>query len=199
MPLVVGVLAVQGAVSEHVDALHRAALALGLDVEVVEVRTAAELDRVQGLILPGGESTAMSRLLASAHMEGPLKERGEGGKLALFGTCAGMILLCGGPRAELEAKGIHPLGLLDAEVDRNAFGRQRDSFEADVEVAGVGRVPAVFIRAPAITRAWGKTEVLATHDGRTVAVRKGRLLATAFHPELTGDTRLHEWFLRLCQ
>ncbi|HLF16547.1 MAG TPA: pyridoxal 5'-phosphate synthase glutaminase subunit PdxT [Candidatus Thermoplasmatota archaeon] len=197
MALRIGVLAVQGAVSEHLDAVRRAAARLGLEVETVPVRTAADLKGVRGLILPGGESTAISRLLRSGGLQEPVVERARRGDLALFGTCAGMILLATRATHDVEDKDIRLLGLLDVEVDRNAFGRQRESFEAELDVEGIGRIPAVFIRAPVAVSAWAPTQVLARHERGIVAVRKGRILATAFHPELTGDTRLHEWFLRL--
>lgn len=194
----VGVLAVQGAVQEHVEALRRAAARRGWRVEVAPVRTPSDLGKVHGLILPGGESTAISRLLRSSGLQAPVVERGRSGDLALFGTCAGLILLSSRAVHDVEGKGVGLLGLLDCEVDRNAFGRQRDSFEAKVRVRGVGDVPAAFIRAPVLTRAWAPTEVLAETERGIVAVRKGRILGTAFHPELGGDTRLHEAFLELC-
>jgi len=198
----VGVLAVQGAVSEHLDALRAAAERRGVDIEAVQVRTPEDLASVHGLILPGGESTTISRLLRSAHLQGTMVERARRGDLALFGTCAGLILLssqAANAERDVAGKDIELLGLLDAEVDRNAFGRQKDSFEAELEVDGVGTIPAVFIRAPVLTRCWAPTEVLAKGDRGIVAVRKGRILGTAFHPELTGDTRLHELFLDLAR
>lgn len=197
MTLRVGVLAVQGAVGEHLDALHRAAEATGLEVDVLTVRSAEDLDGLHGLVLPGGESTTISRLLRSGGLQEPVVERARAGVLAVFGTCAGMVLLCAEATQAVAEKDVRLLGLLDAEVDRNAFGRQRDSFESAVEVAGVGRVPAVFIRAPVLTRVWGGTQELARTQRGVVAAQKGLVLATAFHPELTGDTRLHERFLRL--
>lgn len=193
----VGVLAVQGAVSEHIDMLLAAATAQGREIDAVAVRTAADLEGCRGLVLPGGESTTISRLLRSAGLEAALREHG-GKDLAVFGTCAGMILLASTASHDVDDRDIHLLGLLDADVDRNAFGRQRDSFQATLAVKDEGDVPVVFIRAPALTRTWGEAEVLATWDGRIVAAQQGRVLATAFHPELTGDTRLHERFLRLC-
>ncbi|HEX2066370.1 MAG TPA: pyridoxal 5'-phosphate synthase glutaminase subunit PdxT [Candidatus Thermoplasmatota archaeon] len=195
----VGVLAVQGAVSEHLDALRRAAERRGLAVEAVPVRTAEDLQDVHGLVLPGGESTTISRLLRSGRLQGPLLDRARAGSLAVFGTCAGLILLSSRAVRDVEGKDIQLLGLLDAEVDRNAFGRQRDSFEARLDVAGVGAMPAVFIRAPVLTQAWAPTQVLARNARGIVAVRKGRVLGTAFHPELTPDTRLHELFLELAR
>ena len=192
----VGVLAVQGAVSEHAAALHAAAEAEGMDVEVVTVRTAADAADLAGIVLPGGESTTISRLLRSTGVHDVLAERG-GKDLAVFGTCAGMILLASRAEHDVADKDIRLLGLLDATVDRNAFGRQRDSFEATLDVADIGAMPAVFIRAPAYLDT--TAEVLARHDGRIVAAQHGKVLATAFHPELTPDARLHARFLRLCQ
>jgi 5'-phosphate synthase pdxT subunit len=200
-PVRVGVLAVQGAVSEHLDALRRAAAKRGWDVEAVPVRTPQDLASVHGLILPGGESTTISRLLRSGHLQDEVVRRAEDGHgdLALFGTCAGLILLSKTAVSQVEDKDIQLLGLLDAEVDRNAFGRQRDSFESALEVEGVGKVPAVFIRAPVLTKVSRPTEVLAENERGIVAVRKGRILGTAFHPELTDDTRLHEWFITMAE
>lgn len=194
----VGVLAVQGAVSEHVDALRRAAEAKGLDVEPVPVRTAKDLEGACGIVLPGGESTTISRLLRSGGLQEPIRTRG-GKDLAVFGTCAGLILISKAAVSQVEDKDVQLLGLLDTEVDRNAFGRQKDSFEARLDVKGVGEVPAVFIRAPVVTKATKPTQVLAKTERGIVAVRKGLVLGTAFHPELTDDTRLHELFLDLCQ
>lgn len=197
-PIRVGVLAVQGAVSEHLDALRRAAAKRGWAVEAVPVRTPQDLAAVHGLVLPGGESTTISRLLRSGHLQDSVVERATKGDLAVFGTCAGLILLSSGATRDVEGKDIELLGLLDTEVDRNAFGRQRDSFESVVEVAGVGAVPALFIRAPVVTRVWAPSRALATQERGIVAVEKGNVMGTAFHPELTDDTRLHERFLRLC-
>ncbi len=194
----IGVLAVQGAVSEHADALHAAAQEAGMSIDVIQVRHAEDLARCQGIVLPGGESTTISRLLRSTGVQGPLVERARSGDLAVFGTCAGMILLSQGASHDVADKDIELLGLLDADVDRNAFGRQRESFEAMLDVEGIGTMPAVFIRAPAWERV-GDVEVLATFQDRPVAGKKGKVLAAAFHPELTPDTRLHQLFLELAQ
>lgn len=198
-PIRVGVLAVQGAVSEHLDALRRAATKRGWDVEAVPVRTPQDLAGVHGLVLPGGESTTISRLLRSGRLQDSVVQRGAKGDLALFGTCAGLILLSTSAKHDVASKDIQLLGLLDAEVDRNAFGRQKDSFESALAVEGIGTMPAVFIRAPVLTKAWEPTKILAKNDRGIVAVRKGRILGTAFHPELTEDTRLHELFLELAE
>jgi pyridoxal 5'-phosphate synthase pdxT subunit len=185
---VIGVLAYQGDVREHLRAL----AAAGADA--VEVRTLADLDRVDGLVVPGGESTVIGKLADRYGLLDPLRQRARAG-LPVLGTCAGMILLA----REVEGPPQHLLGVLDVRVRRNAFGRQVASFEAEVDVKGLdgGPVPAAFIRAPWVADAGPDVEVLAELDGRVVAVRQGDLLATAFHPELCGDTRLHRWLVDL--
>ena len=189
MPATIGVLALQGDVREHVSALH----ALGADA--LEVRTAADLERVGALVLPGGESTAVTMLLASSGLRQPLEDRLHDGMPA-FGTCAGMILLARevvGGRDDQTS-----LGAIDLTVRRNAFGSQAASFEADLDVAGVdgGPVHAVFIRAPVVERVGAGVEILAEVDDRPVLARQGKILVCAFHPELVGDLRLHELFLQ---
>jgi len=179
----VGILAVQGDVREHAAALRE------VGAEPVEVRLPRDLAGVEALILPGGESTAMRRLIDAYGLAEPILSLVASGA-PIWGTCAGMILL-----ARRITDGEAPiLPLLDIEVRRNAYGRQLDSFEADLAVPALGEEPlhAVFIRAPVVTDVGPDVEVLATDPmGRTVAVREGRLLATAFHPELTGDRRFH--------
>lgn len=189
----VGVLAVQGDVREHLVALRESG------AEAVSVRRPEELERVDGLVLPGGESTTMIRLLRTFDLLAPLRERIADG-LPAYGSCAGMILLAeqvldGQPDQET-------VGGLDVTVRRNAFGRQVDSFETDLELTGVagGPVHAVFIRAPWVEASGPEVEVLATVPsgpaaGRVVAVRQGHLLATSFHPEVTGDHRVHAAFV----
>ncbi|MGH2444975.1 MAG: pyridoxal 5'-phosphate synthase glutaminase subunit PdxT [Candidatus Limnocylindria bacterium] len=179
----IGVLAVQGAVREHVNAIRE------IGAEPVEVRLPRDLVDLDALILPGGESTTMRRLIETYGLREPIAALARGGA-PMLGTCAGMILL-----AERNADGEEPIfGLLDIEVRRNAYGRQLDSFEADLDVPALGAEPlhAVFIRAPVVTGVGPRAEVLARDpDGQPVAVRQGRVLATAFHPELTGDRRMH--------
>ncbi len=187
---VVGVLALQGDVREHLASLR----ALGADA--LEVRTPAQLDQVDALVLPGGESTTVSLLLESSGLRRPLADRlGEG--MAAFGTCAGMILL-GRPTPGAGAGVGFGFGAIDVTVRRNAFGSQAGSFEADLDVAVVagGPVHAVFIRAPVVDAAGPGVEVLAELDGRPVLARQGPVLVCAFHPELVGDLRLHELFLQ---
>ena len=179
----IGVLAVQGAVREHVNAITE------VGAEPVEVRLPRDLVGIDALVLPGGESTTMRKLIDEYGLREPIASLARSGAPVL-GTCAGMILL-----ADRIADGEEPVfGLLDVEVQRNAYGRQRDSFEADLDVPQLGDEPmhGVFIRAPVVTDVGPDVEVLARDaDGRPVAVRQGRVLATAFHPELTGDRRMH--------
>jgi 5'-phosphate synthase pdxT subunit len=188
----VGVLALQGAVGPHARTL------AALGAEPVEVRTPRALADVDGLVLPGGESTTMSRLLQLNGLYEPIAERLAGGMPAL-GTCAGMILLA---TEVLDGRpDQRSFGVVDISVRRNAFGRQVDSFEADLSVEGLsdpGRaLHAVFIRAPFVETAGPAVEVLATVDGHPVCARQGAVLVTAFHPELSGDGRIHESFLHL--
>jgi pyridoxal 5'-phosphate synthase pdxT subunit len=173
----VGVLAVQGNYREH------AAMLRELGADVVEVRLPEQLDGLDGLVIPGGESTAITRLMRLYGLEEAIREF----TAPVFGTCAGMILL---DRAHLD--------LVDVEVERNGYGRQVASFEADLRLAGADApVRGVFIRAPRVTETGPTVEVLASHAGDPVLLRQGRFLVASFHPELTGDTRIHERFLEL--
>jgi 5'-phosphate synthase pdxT subunit len=186
----VGVLALQGDVREHLAALEVAG------AQGVAVRRASELAALDGIVIPGGESTTIGRLLSVFGVLEPLREAVAEG-LPTFGSCAGMILLA---TQILDGRDDQPLlGGLDITVRRNAFGRQVDSFETEVEVDGVpgGPVHAVFIRAPVVERTGENVRVLAEVAGRSVAVRDDRRLATAFHPELSGDARMHGMFVRI--
>ncbi|WP_240140002.1 pyridoxal 5'-phosphate synthase glutaminase subunit PdxT [Streptomyces sp. MUM 178J] len=187
---VIGVLALQGDVREHLVALAAA------DAVARRVRRPEELAEVDALVIPGGESTTMSKLAALFGMAEPLRERIRSG-MPVYGTCAGLIMLADkilDPRSGQET-----FGGIDMIVRRNAFGRQNESFEAAVEVAGVpgGPVEGVFIRAPWVESVGAAAEVLAEYDGHIVAVRQGNVLATSFHPELTGDHRLHALFAEM--
>jgi 5'-phosphate synthase pdxT subunit len=173
----IGVLALQGAFREHETMLER------LGTDVVEVRLPQQLDALDGLVIPGGESTTIMRLAGLYGLDDAI--RGFGG--AVFGTCAGMIVL-----------DRDRLGLIDISVERNAFGRQVSSFEADIDIVGEDEpFRAVFIRAPWIRDAGHDVEILASVDGHPVLAREGRILVASFHPELTGDARIHERFLNL--
>ncbi|HEY2239791.1 MAG TPA: pyridoxal 5'-phosphate synthase glutaminase subunit PdxT [Streptosporangiaceae bacterium] len=186
----IGVLALQGDVREHVRALQAAGARSTL------VRRPDELESVDGLIIPGGESTTLWRLAMSFEMLEPLRKILSAG-LPAFGSCAGMIMLA--DRLVDGVDGQQTFGGIDMTVRRNAFGRQVDSFEADISLTGVTGPPlrAVFIRAPWVEQAGDEVEILGTdeHAGRIVAVRQGPLLATSFHPELTGDPRIHQLFV----
>jgi len=185
----IGVLALQGAFAEHVAVLH------AIGVEAVEVRLPEHLDDVDGLIIPGGESTTMRRLIERWGLRRPILELAEGG-VPLFGTCAGMIVLA----RDLVDGDAPILPLLDVTVERNAFGRQLESFETDLVVPLLGDQPvhAVFIRAPVIERVGPGVDVIARlDDGRIVAVRERNIIATAFHPELAGETRFHRLLVML--
>ena len=184
----VGVLALQGAFREHVRMLR------ALGVEAVEIRLPAGLDEVDGLILPGGESTTMRKLMAEYGLVGPIREFAASGK-PVFGTCAGLIVMAdrlSGRRQEL-------LNLIDIDVERNAYGRQVDSREADISGDALGPEPfhAVFIRAPQILGAGPGVEPLSRYRGSVVLARQKNILAATFHPELTDDTRIHGLFLQL--
>jgi 5'-phosphate synthase pdxT subunit len=187
----IGVLAVQGAVREHVNAIR------DIGAEAVEVRLPRDLVDLDALVLPGGESTTMRTLIDEYGLREPIAAMARGGSPVL-GTCAGMILL-----ARRIADGDDAVfGLLDVEVRRNGYGRQLDSFEAELETPGLegGPMHGIFIRAPIVSELGPQTEVLARDpDGHPVAVRQGRVLATAFHPELTGDRRIHELLLAMVE
>lgn len=188
--LAVGVLALQGAVREHLETLQR------IGVEAITVRTPQEVEASEALILPGGESTTIGKLMVRYGLLEPIRQLAAAGR-PLLGTCAGMILMA--KRIEGGIPDQPSLGVMDITVARNAFGRQVDSFEADLEFAGVtgGPARAVFIRAPIIQSVGPEVEVLARHEDRIVAARQGNLLALSFHPELTDDTRVHAYFLSL--
>ncbi|MBM4448469.1 MAG: pyridoxal 5'-phosphate synthase glutaminase subunit PdxT [Chloroflexi bacterium] len=185
----IGVLASQGAFREHIEKLRQ------LGVEAMPVRMPEELKGLDGLIIPGGESTSIGRLMRDYKLTQAIRNMVKKG-MPVFGTCAGMILLA---RESTDAS-FESLGLMDITVRRNAFGRQRESFETELNVPVLGKkpFPGVFIRAPLIEQVDGNVEVLARlADGTIVAAREDKMLALAFHPELTDDLRFHQYFLRL--
>ncbi|HEV8360019.1 MAG TPA: pyridoxal 5'-phosphate synthase glutaminase subunit PdxT [Candidatus Thermoplasmatota archaeon] len=196
MELSLGVVGVQGAVTEHVRALQEALRRQGLGGRAQAIRTGEQLRACDGVILPGGESTTISKLLVASGMHDLLRQRAEREDLPILGTCAGLILLAREGDAQVEDTRTKLLGLMDIAVDRNAFGRQRESFEADLHVEGVGPFHAVFIRSPAVARAWGEAEVVSRLGDTIVGVRERNRLALCFHPELTADPRIHEHFVR---
>ncbi len=182
----IGILALQGAFLEHEKALEKCG------ADSVQVRTPQEITRIDGLIIPGGESTTIGRLIQEFKLEETLLEKAREG-MPMWGTCAGMILLA----REIADSDQFRLGLMDMRVKRNAFGRQVDSFESDLQVEGVGNTRGVFIRAPFAEKVWGEARVLAEYQGKAVAVQQGPLLTTAFHPELTEELDIHQYFLSL--
>jgi len=183
----IGVLASQGAFAEHIAILHR------LEVEALPVRLPQELIGLDGLIIPGGESISISKLMLSYNLMNEIRNLAKNG-LPILGTCAGMILLA----SEISDLDVEPIGVMDITVRRNAFGRQRESFETELSMPVLGRkpFPGIFIRAPVIEQANSNVEILARLDDDTsVAARQEKLLASAFHPELTDDLRFHQYFL----
>lgn len=185
---IVGVLALQGDFLEHITTLQK------VGVSTQEIRLPQDLETIDALIIPGGESTTMVNLLDSFALRKPLVEKIQKG-MPVWGTCAGMILLA----SKLIQDRPTPLGVMDITVNRNAFGRQIESFETDLEIKGLEKpMHATFIRAPWIVEAGKQVEVLAKlPDGTIVSARQGNMFATSFHPELTEDTRLHEYFIRM--
>jgi 5'-phosphate synthase pdxT subunit len=188
MTVTAGVVAVQGDVSEHADAVRRAAEAHGETADVREIRTSGVVPDCDVLLLPGGESTAISRLLAREGIDDEIRSHVADGK-PLLATCAGLIV----SSTDANDERVETLDVLDVTVDRNAFGRQVDSFEAPLDVTGFDEpFPAVFIRAPVIDEVGDDVDVLASWDDRPVAVRDGPVVGTSFHPELTDDFRIHD-------
>ncbi|MGM9986917.1 MAG: pyridoxal 5'-phosphate synthase glutaminase subunit PdxT [Bacillaceae bacterium] len=186
---IIGVLGLQGAVREHIQAIE------ACGKQAIVVKEPSQLQQIDGLILPGGESTTMRRLIDKYDFLQPLKDFSAQGK-PLFGTCAGMILLAG----EIVGYKEPHLGVMDVVVERNSFGRQKDSFEADLSIKGIGdHFPGVFIRAPHILSVGEGVEVLSEHEGRIVAARQNHLLAASFHPELTDDYRMVAYFIQMVE
>ena len=195
MSLKVGVVAVQGAVTEHLEAFERAFSDAGKKGQAVPVRRHRDIEGVQALAIPGGESTTISKLIQKFGLFDEIVKRANEG-MPVLGTCAGLVLLAKEGDEEVARTGTRLLGLMDMAVDRNAFGRQRESFESDIRIDLSGAewkrpFPAVFIRAPAITKVWGGCRALSKAEGAVVLAEQGSLMAAAFHPELTTDTRLH--------
>lgn len=184
--MAIAILALQGAFIEHAQMLDR------LGVEHFEIRQKRDLEKpFDGLILPGGESTVMGKLLRDSGLYKPVKERIQEG-LPVFGTCAGLILLA----KEVEDNVSH-LATMDIRAKRNAYGRQLGSFYTEADFEGLGKIPMTFIRAPYMDRVYGDTEILARVDGKIVAARQKNQLVTAFHPELSQDVRVHQYFLQI--
>jgi 5'-phosphate synthase pdxT subunit len=193
----IGVVGLQGDVSEHVEAVKLALKKSGRHGDVVLLRRPEDLEKADAATIPGGESTTISKLLIKSGLFEPLRRRGQEG-MPILGTCAGCILLSKEAGNQAEKTKTTLLALMDMEVDRNAFGRQKESFEAPLTIEGLdGPFKGVFIRAPAIVKVWGECRELARFGDSIVLARQGNLIGAAFHPELGGDTRFHEWFLGL--
>jgi len=188
----IGVLSIQGAVSEHLKHLEQCS------VEAVPVKNNHSLAEVDGLVIPGGESTTIGKLIEISGLGAPIRERSKNGTLAVFGTCAGLVLMAG---AVVDGSRDQPrLDLMNTKVKRNAFGRQRESFETELDFKGLeAPLPGVFIRSPIIMEAGDDVEILASLPEGIVAARQANLLATSFHPELTGDYRVHRLFVEICE
>ncbi|MGE5422243.1 MAG: pyridoxal 5'-phosphate synthase glutaminase subunit PdxT [Ignavibacteriales bacterium] len=183
----VGILALQGAFAEHLDILNKCR------VEAKRVRTKEDILSIDGLIIPGGESTTIGKLLVDYDLGQTIVDRAEAG-MPIFGTCAGMIVMA----KDIVGHEQYSLGLLDISVLRNAYGRQVDSFEADLDIKGIDHpVHGVFIRAPYVDKTWGKTEVLSEFNGNIVMVQDKNLIASSFHPELTRDKTIHNYFIKM--
>ncbi len=189
----IGIVGFQGDVSEHADVLKAISRKRNIDIEIVNVRKKDQLQGLDGLIIPGGESTTIYKLLKMYDLFDDIRNMGNNG-FPVMGTCAGLILIS----SITNDSRVEGLGLIDAAVERNAYGRQINSFLAEISIKGIGEYMAVFIRAPAISDP-GTTEVLAEHQGKIVMVRKGNILGLSFHPELTKDTRVHEYFLMMIE
>jgi len=194
----VGILAYQGGVYEHEFMLKKPMSELGISGEVVLVRKPGQLNKLDGLVIPGGESTTIGRLADRFGILELLRDLVREG-LPLLGTCAGAIMMAKKVRDNVVGEVQQPLlGVMDVEIVRNYYGRQRESFEVDIKVPALGGEPyrGVFIRAPAITELWGGAQSLAELEGVTVLARQGSMLASTFHPELSGDVRLHKYFIK---
>ncbi|MFP3318600.1 MAG: pyridoxal 5'-phosphate synthase glutaminase subunit PdxT [Thermoplasmata archaeon] len=188
----IGILNIQGDVSEHAEMARKALEDLGLQGNVIYVKSLFDLEKINGLIIPGGESTTISRLLKTTGLFEKIRERALKGDLGIMGTCAGTIVISketGDPR-------VLPMGIIDIEIKRNAYGRQYSSFQVMLKIKGLDKpFPAVFIRAPIIKNVSNDVEIMATYGDDIVFVKKGKIFAMTFHPELTNDDRIHRMFI----
>ena len=188
---------VQGAAPEHVQAFHGAFEALGVRGSVAQVRKRKDLEGLDCLVIPGGESTTISKLLLRFDLAQEIMNMAADG-VPIMGTCAGCVLLSKKGDEQVARTQTELLGLMDMQVDRNAFGRQRESFETQLDIEGMeGHFPAIFIRAPLIKKVWGDCHPMAKYGDDIVMARQGNLLALSFHPELSGDTRVHQMLIRM--
>ncbi|RLF60478.1 MAG: pyridoxal 5'-phosphate synthase glutaminase subunit PdxT [Thermoplasmata archaeon] len=190
----IGVISVQGDVSEHISAMERAMEIYGFDGSVVAVRRLKDIEGSDAVVIPGGESTTISRIMKIEGLKDWIVKRGEENQIPIMGTCAGCVILA----KKIDSGEVYSLELMDMEVKRNAFGRQRESFETMVEVVGFEKpFHAVFIRAPVIEKVWGNCKAIAKFENKIVGALQGKKLALSFHPELTEDFRFHRMFLEM--
>ena len=193
----IGILALQGDVSEHVSSLKFAIENVGLDAEVVEIRRPGQIDQLSALLIPGGESTTIAKQLKRFGLFEPIKKMAKEGK-PIMGTCAGCIVLASKLVDQIGPRDVEPLALMDITVNRNAYGRQKESFERPLKIPGFGHAfKGIFIRAPSIVEIGKEVEVLATVENEPVMVRQKNILALTFHPELVLDSRVHAFFLKM--
>ena len=192
----IGILGVQGAISEHKAIMEKTLKELEINGRIYIIKDRDTLNKIDGLIIPGGESTTISKMIYRLKLLEIIIDRIEDEDLAVMGTCAGCIILA--KKIVDPVENLHLISVIDMEVHRNAFGRQRESFEQFVNIKNFERpFPAVFIRAPIITRTWGNCKILSRIDDSIIMVQQDKLLAMSFHPELTDDTRIHRYFINL--
>ena len=194
----IGVLNIQGAVSEHFSMINKTFRELEIRGKIILVKNKEDVKQIDGLILPGGESTTISRLILKTGIHDMILKRVENKDLPIMGTCAGSILLAKKIKNQ-QKKNIKTLEIMDMEIERNAFGRQKESFETDIKIKGLDApFHAVFIRAPIIRKTWGSCKPLSNLNKETIiAAQQDNLIALTFHPELTDDTRIHKYFLKI--
>ncbi len=190
----IGVIAIQGAISEHINSIKKAINEKKINGKVISIRYTDQIDECQGLVLPGGESTTISRILFKRNLHKKIKDKIEKKELFVMGTCAGCVVLS--KEIDDTTKEVKLLELMNIKTQRNYFGRQRESFEKNIKIKGFNKpFNAIFIRAPIIEKVWGGCEVLSKIDEKIVMARQENMLALSFHPELTSDLRIHKYFL----
>ncbi len=191
----IAIISLQGAFQEHADILKKASSELDIECEIILAKTEKDLNGAQGIIIPGGESTTINKLLTETGIDKEIIRLAKK-EIPILATCAGMIIISSSGDNQCKKTG-KLLGLIDMTVNRNAFGTQKHSFEKELDVKGIGKINAIFIRAPAVTKIDDPdAEILTKMDEKIVAVKKGNILALAFHPELTESTLIHRWFLK---
>ncbi len=195
----IGIIGIQGAITEHQKTLEKTYKTKKITGNITVVKKTEDLEKLNGLIIPGGESTTISRFLQKTGLKNAIKKKITEENLAVMGTCAGCVILSK-KLTDYKKKDVKLLNAVDIEVERNAFGRQKESFEKTIKIKEIKQpFNAVFIRAPIIRKTWDDVEVLAETDNKTVMVKQKNIIALSFHPELTDDTRIHEYFINMIQ